>query len=145
MAYKNIILKPSNITSQSGVRYSQFYKGFSTVSQDTLSTKMFDRELIKQDLINTFQTRKGERVMNPEFGTIIWDLIFEPFTAGVKQALIDDVTRILNSDPRATPTEITIVETDTGMMIDATLYYVLTNQSEQMKFDFNKKTGVVSV
>lgn len=145
MAYKNTILTTNNVSSQNNVKYSQFYKGFSTAVEGTLSTKMFDYDLVKQDLINQFQTRKGERVMNPAFGTIIWDVIFDPFTSAVKQAIVEDVTRILNSDPRAIPTNITILETDTGMVIDVTLYYVLTNQSEQMKFDFNRKTGIASV
>lgn len=145
MAYKSIVLTPNNITSQAGVQSTQFYRGFSTADSTTLSSKMYDLNLIKQNIINHFQTRKGERVMNPEFGTIIWDVIFDPFTAAVKQAVSDDVTRILNYDRRAIPTEITIIEADSGMIIDATLYYSQINMSESMKLDFNKSTGLVTV
>ena len=31
-------------------------------------------------MINRLSVRKGERVENPEFGTIIYDAIFEPFS-----------------------------------------------------------------
>lgn len=145
MAYKNIILSPNNVTNQSSPQISQFYRGFSTMQADTLSNRLFDYAIVKQDIINMFQTRKGERVMNPEFGTIIWDVIFEPFTESVKQMIVEDVTRILNFDPRAVPTDITIIEAETGMIIDATLFYTQTNQSEQMKLDFNSTTGIVNL
>jgi phage baseplate assembly protein W len=145
MAYKSIVLTPNNITSQVGVQQTQFYRGFSTADSTTLSSKMYDLNLIKQNIINHFQTRRGERVMNPEFGTIIWDVIFDPFTASIKQAISDDVTRILNYDRRAIPTEITIIEAESGMIIDATLYYSQINMSEKMKLDFNKATGLVTV
>lgn len=144
MAYKSIVLTPNSVTSQVGVQKTQFYRGFSTADSTTLSSKIYDLNLIKQNIINHFQTRKGERVMNPEFGTIIWDVIFDPFTAAVKQAISDDVTRILNYDKRVIPTEITIVEADSGMIIDATLYYSQINMSERMKLDFNRSTGLVT-
>lgn len=145
MTYKSIVLTPSNVTSQAGVQKTQFYRGFSTADSTTLSSKVYDLNLIKQNIINHFQTRKGERVMNPEFGTIIWDVIFDPFTTAVKQAISDDVTRILNYDSRVIPTEITIVEADSGMIIDTTLYYSQINMSEKMRLDFNKTTGLVTV
>lgn len=145
MPYKNITLTPNNFYTQSAVQQSQFYKGFSSVYSDSYSNKVYDYDLIKQDLLNQLHTRLGERVMNPEYGTIVWDLIFDPFTDAVKQAIADDITRILNSDPRAVPTNILITEAETGMIIDATLLYIQTNQSEQMMIDFNKETGLVSM
>lgn len=145
MAYKNIVLTPNSITSQKGVQSSQFYRGFSTADTESLSTKIYDYSLIKQNIINMFQTRKGERVMNPEFGTIIWDVIFDPFTGSVKQLISDDVTRILNYDKRAIPTSITIVEADSGMIIDATLYYSRINLSEQLRLNFDRSLGTVTL
>lgn len=145
MPYKNLVLKPNNISSLPSVQQAQFYKGFSTVGTNSLSNKIFDYDLIKQDMLNMFQTRQGERVMNPKFGTVIWDLIFEPFTPSIKQQICDDVTRILNYDPRAVPTAITVVEAEQGLLIDATLYYVQANLSETMKINFNKNTGIVSL
>lgn len=145
MAYKNIILTPSNVSSQVAVQKSQFYKGFSTANTNALSNKIFDYDLIKQDMLNQFQTRKGERLMNPNFGTIIWDMIFEPFTDDVKQQISDDVTRILNYDPRVVPTAITIVEADSGLLIDATLYYVQINLTDQIKLSFNSEIGIAAL
>jgi len=144
MAYKNIILKPNNISSQVSVQSSQFYKGFSSADDTALTTKIFDFALVQQDILNMFQTRQGERVMNPTFGTIIWDMIYEPFTNDVKQKISDDVTRILNYDPRVTPTRINISEAEYGLLIDATLYFKRQNLSQSMSLAFNKEIGLVT-
>ena len=40
--------------------------------------------------MNHFGTRKGERVMVPEFGTIIYDMLMEPMDSKVKKLIIDD-------------------------------------------------------
>ena len=53
------------------------FKGFSSKA-DKNNFKLYDFALIKQDLINRLSVRKGERVENPEFGTIIYDVLFEP-------------------------------------------------------------------
>lgn len=144
MAYKNIVISPNNVSNQAAVQKSQFYKGFSTANDSSMTNKVYDFELIQQDIMNMFQTKKGERVMNPEFGTIIWSLIYEPFTADVKQLISEDVTRILNYDPRVTPTRIEVIEADYGMIIEATLFYKLEDVSRDMRLSFDKELGLVS-
>jgi hypothetical protein len=60
------------------------YRGFST----RLNAKKYsvtDFALAKQDMINHFEIRKGEKLMNPQFGSIIWDMLFEPLTEDTKQ------------------------------------------------------------
>jgi phage baseplate assembly protein W len=143
MPYKNIIISPNNLSNQASVQHSQFYRGFTTSNETSLSNKLFDFDLILQDIINNFQTRKGERVMNPEFGTIIWDMIYEPFTISAKQEISDDITRILNSDPRVIPTQIEINEAEYGLILFATLYSKTEDISREMKLGFNKDLGLM--
>ncbi len=50
--------------------------GFSTYGKRTPPYTEEGIELAKQDLLYAFQTRLGERVMRPNFGTIIFDLLF---------------------------------------------------------------------
>jgi phage baseplate assembly protein W len=144
MPYKNIVITPNNVSNQPSVQTSQFYKGFSTVNSSSMSNKLYDYDLILQDILNIFQTRKGERLMFPDFGTIIWSMIYEPFTEEVKQIISDDITKILNYDPRVIPTQINISDVEYGLLIDCTLYYKQLNLTQKMKFDFNKNTGIVS-
>lgn len=142
MAYKNIVITPPNIKNVSKTKTTQFYKGFSTVDESSTNVKLYDFDLIKQDLLNQFNTRKGERLMNPQFGSIIWDLLFEPLTVEIKQLIANDIDRILASDPRVTPTFVNIVEQDYGFLLELTLVYGGTDVSDSMILSFDKNAGL---
>lgn len=120
-----------------------FYRGYNTVDVTFGSTRLEDKELIKRDLLNHFHIRKGEKLMNPNFGTIIWDHLFSPLTEDVKQSIVDDVTEIVNSDPRTSVTNIVLNQYEHGIQIQVELFYREFNQSEQMLLLFNKDTRQV--
>ena len=142
MAYKNIVITPPNLKNVTTTKTSQFYKGFSTVDDTTNNVKLYDYELIKQDILNQFNIRKGERIMNPNFGSIIWDLIYEPLTPNVKQQISSDIDRILATDPRVIPTQVNIVEQDYGFLLEITLSYRGTDVSDSMILSFDKRVGL---
>lgn len=142
MAYKNIIITPPNLQNVTTKKTSQFYKGFSTVDENSKNVKLFDQEIIKQDILNQFNTRKGERVMNPNFGSVIWDLIYEPLTPAVKQQISSDIDRILASEPRVVPTLVNIVEQDYGFLLELTLTYKGLDVSDNMILQFDKSVGL---
>jgi len=75
--YDRITLRGS--IQQQVITGSKTYKGFSTVSTATESFALYDLFLIKQDIINHFHIRLGERLEQPTFGTIIWDVIYFPY------------------------------------------------------------------
>jgi phage baseplate assembly protein W len=119
------------------------YKGFSS-SEASKNFKLYDINLVKQDLINHFYIRKGEKLENPEFGTVIWDMLFEPFTPDVKEIIAKDVEAIINYDPRFAVTEINIDSTDQGMRIQADLVYIPFNITERMTLNFDKNNRVIN-
>ena len=115
------------------------FKGFSSRA-DKKNFKLYDFECAKQDLINRLSIRKGERVENPEFGTIIYDAIFEPFTDVLKDAIVEDITANLNADPRISTEEILVTEADKGIAIQATITYVPLNITEKLRFNFDENS-----
>tara|TARA_X000000950_G_scaffold13548_1_gene14677 strand:+ start:5155 stop:5565 length:411 start_codon:yes stop_codon:yes gene_type:complete len=115
------------------------FKGFSSRA-DKKNFKLYDFEVAKQDLINRLSVRKGERVENPEFGTIIYDAIFEPFTEQLKDAIVEDITANLNADPRISTQEILVSEADKGIAIQATITYVPLNITEKLRFNFDENS-----
>ena len=115
------------------------FKGFSSRA-DKKNFKLYDFEVAKQDLINRLSVRKGERVENPEFGTIIYDAIFEPFTEALKDAIVEDITANLNADPRIATEEILVSEADKGIAIQATITYVPLNITEKLRFNFDENS-----
>jgi phage baseplate assembly protein W len=118
------------------------YKGFN--SRDSANGfKSYDIDLVKQDIVNHFNIRKGEKLMNPEFGTIIWDILFEQFTPEVKKLVIQDVETIINYDPRISINAIAVDSTDQGIRIEADIAYRPFNVNEKMTFDFDKENGII--
>lgn len=113
------------------------YKGFSS-KETKKNFKLYDIDLVKQDLINHFYIRKGEKLENPDFGTVIWDLLFEPMTEEVKKLIAKDVEDIINYDPRISVESVSIDSTDQGIQVSANLIYLPFNVSERMTFDFDK-------
>ncbi len=119
------------------------YKGFSS-RETSKNYKLYDIDLVKQDLINHFYIRKGEKLENPEFGTVIWDILFEQFTEDVKTIIAKDVEDIINYDPRIAVNEIQIDSTDQGIRIQADVVYIPFNVNERMTFNFDKNNSVIN-
>ena len=115
------------------------FKGFSSRA-DKKNFKLYDFEVAKQGIINRLSVRKGERVENPEFGTIIYDALFEPFTEALKPAIVEDVTGNLNADPRIATEEILVTEADKGIAIQATIKYVPLDITEKLQFSFDENS-----
>jgi phage baseplate assembly protein W len=115
------------------------FKGFSSKA-DNQSFKVYDFECVKQDLINRLSVRKGERVENPEFGTIIYDCLFEPFTETLRDQILEDITANLNADPRIATEEILVTEEDHGIAIQATIKYIPLDITEKLQFKFDENS-----
>ncbi len=118
------------------------YKGFSTINNSN-NTQAYDINLVKQDLINHFYIRKGEKLENPAFGTVIWDMLFEPMTERTKQIITDDVQTIVNYDPRMQVNGVSVTATDLGIHIEVNLTYLPFNVSEQMTLNFDKTNAII--
>ena len=120
----------------------QMYRGFSTVNTTSQNFALYDFELIKQDLLNHFYVRQGERLMNPTFGTIIWDLIFEPMTEQIKDLILQNVNQIVNYDPRIQAQNVIVTSYDKGIQIECTLKYLPYNISQNLKLQFDQASGL---
>ena len=115
------------------------FKGFSSKAKNQ-NFKIYDFECAKQDLMNRLSIRKGERVENPEFGTIIYDVLFEPFTEVLKETILEDITANLNADPRLSTEDIRVSEADHGIAIQATIKYVPLDITEKLQFQFDENS-----
>jgi len=120
------------------------YKGFSTVDR-IKKFNLNDIEIVKRDLINHFTIRKGEKLMNPDFGTIIWSMLYEPMTEDVKSVIISDVKRIVNYDPRTKVLGVLIDEFEHGLQIQIDLNFLPGNFADKLVLDFNSNTEELTV
>lgn len=119
------------------------YKGFSTVGRNS-KFRLIDFDLVKQDLINHFNIRKGEKLMNPDFGTIIWNVIHEPLTEDLKSVIIQDIQTIVNYDPRIAVDNVVITEYLQGLQIELELRYIPNDLRTVMNLKFDNETRSAS-
>jgi phage baseplate assembly protein W len=119
---------------------TRLFVGYSSVDSNIKTTQYTDLELIKRDLINHFYTRVGERVMNPSFGCVIWDYLFEPMTVENVSTIVNNATSIVELDGRVSIQNINLVEFDHGLQLQIDLYYQPLNIVEAFRLDFDRRT-----
>ena len=117
------------------------FKGFSTVDKTWGNFTVYDVELAKRDLLNELYTRKGERLMSPNFGSVVWDLLFDPLTEDTVQLIRDDCLRIVTKDPRLELREFNVEEEEHTVKVIILLNYVPTATLTELVAVFNRDTA----
>jgi len=137
--YKRVSVTSNGINpSSQGIAY----RGFSTTDITRSGFNLYDLELIKQDVINHFHIRQGEKLSDPSFGTIIWDVLFEQLTPEIEEAIITNVTEIINYDPRVISKSISVVTYESGIQIEATIEYIAYGIQESLEFKFDQSANL---
>jgi phage baseplate assembly protein W len=114
------------------------YKGFTT---KVAGNKLYDIQIAKQDLLNHIMTKKGERVMAPEFGSIVWDYLFDPLTPAIEKIIKDDIESIIKEDVRFQPITISIIEQDNGFMLVCNVLYIPEDLTDQLIVEFDRQSS----
>ena len=120
------------------------YKGISTANPNNTSFTLHDIALIKQDIINHFHISQGEKLENPEFGTIIWDALHEPLTDDLKEAIGKNVTDIVNYDPRVQVNDVVVTAYESGLQVECDLTYLPYNITESLRMKFDEEAGLIN-
>lgn len=115
------------------------FKGFTTLDRVKAPFTITDQELIKRDLLNEFYTKKGERVMLPNFGTIIWDLLMEPSDDELVALVTEDIERIVKKDRRVELINTTIYVSEHSIAADVELKYLPFESVESLYLIFEKE------
>jgi|TARA_Y100001949_G_scaffold173693_1_gene179734 phage baseplate assembly protein W len=118
------------------------YVGFSTVNRDFDSNTLYDYELARTDLLNALYIKKGEKLELPDYGTIIYDLLFEPFTSEVSKAVEEDIIEIVDRDPRWVLEVLAVTQAEYGLNIALDLLYVPYQIKESLTLGFDQEQGL---
>lgn len=106
----NLFKKPTN--PNSAIKY--IYKDFNILSMETLYSNNIGAEKVKTDLnvsynvqavknsiINILSTKKGEKILSPEFGLRIEDYLFEPVSESIAAVISNEILQALTvTEPR---------------------------------------------
>ncbi len=139
----NRVIAKNRASVGDDVSQSFRYRGFSS-KEYKKNYKLYDFELVKQDIINHFYIRKGEKLENPNFGTIIWDVLFENFTPEIKEAIAKNVEEIINFDRRVKVNTVSVDTTEQGMRIEAELIYLPLNLVDVLRLEFDRANNIIN-
>ena len=115
------------------------FTGFSTKNKKAINHQLNDKDLVIEDLMNHIMTRKGERVMLPTYGSIIHDMIFEPLTDETTELIEEDLTDIINDDPRCNFVSIEITDSDHTINAMLRLEILPMNESVELSIDLDRE------
>lgn len=115
------------------------FKGFSSIDKTKPFTELTDKALIKRDILNHFNTRKGSRVMRPDYGSSLWDYLFEPLDEISRDAILDDVNTVIKSDPRVQILNTDIQEAEHGITISFQLRYTTFETIDEFTIGFDRR------
>lgn len=113
--------------------------GFSTDGKTKPPFNLVDLDLVKQDILNQLKTSKGERVMRPNYGSIIKESLMNPLDALTIQDIEDDCIRIVNNDPRVSLINLNVADLEHTLRVEMYLQYKadLTEDVLVAEFDVN--------
>ena len=81
--------------------------------------------------------------MNSEFGSIIWNVLFDPLTADVKALVVGDIQRIISYDPRIRVDNVLVDQLDMGLQVQVELTLLPDNYSDVINLQFNRDLNTV--
>jgi phage baseplate assembly protein W len=115
------------------------FTGFSTKNKKAINHRLTDKDLVVEDLMNHIMTRKGERVMLPNFGSIIHDMLFEPLTSETTGLIKDDLTDIINDDPRCNFVSCDVTDANHTISAKVRLEILPSRESVELSIDLERE------
>ena len=122
---------------------AQTFIGFNTQGQYKKFT-LVDTELIKRDLLNAFNIRQGQLPGRPEYGTSLWDNLFENITDELVNSINREVQRVAGGDPRLQVISSYVYAQDNGMLIELEIQYAPSSDAERLAIFFDQLTRSAS-
>lgn len=107
--------------------------------------RLTDEQLVIQDFINALNIRQGEKVGQPEYGTTLWDFVFEPNTADVQFQLEDEIRRVVSQDPRIVLNYVKAFPKENGILLEVQLAISPFNQEQLLSVFFSSATNSATV
>lgn len=106
------------------------------ITKDVLSVK--NEAAVTQSIKNLIQTKFGEKLMDPEVGSRIYEILFEPLDEFSAQQLVENIINtIRNFEPRVTVNDcvVSAMSTDSNeIMVELDYTIVGENLSIQSRF-----------
>ena len=115
--------------------------GYTTINSPYTSKVLTGLELAKQDLLNHFKIRKGEKWTDPTFGCDLPLYIFEPLDQYTIDSIEEEVYNVISYDPRFEVNEssITVKQDKHSVTVNVKLTYLPTTTATELQIKFDNE------
>jgi phage baseplate assembly protein W len=107
--------------------------------------RMVDVQLVIRDFINALNIPYGQKVGQPQYGTFLWDFVFEPNTTDTQVQLQNEIRRIASLDPRLSLGYVNVYPQLNGILVEVEIAVVPFNQPAVLNVFFNTQTGIAAI
>ena len=115
------------------------FVGYNSVDQFKKFT-LVDLDLIKRDLLNAFNIRQGQLVGRPQYGTSLWDFLFESQMTDTETAIKEEIQRVAGGDPRLYIESIELFPQQNGLLVQLQVTPVPGQTAELLSVFFDQQT-----
>lgn len=114
--------------------------GYTTTLNDFTSTTLTNLDLAKQDLINHFHIRKGEKWTNPDFGSDLPFYVFQPLDDSTIDLINTEVLSVVSNDPRfeLNSSRVNVQSDAYSVTVIVQLTYLPTTTATELQIKFDK-------
>jgi len=112
--------------------------GFNTQDQYKKFT-LLDADLVKRDLLNGLNIRQGQLPGRPQFGTTLWDNLFENQSPALVTAIETEIQRVAGYDPRIQVFDTQVFPQENGLLIQVQLAIVPSTTAQQLSIFFDQQ------
>lgn len=115
--------------------------GYTTINEPYTSKSMSGLELAKQDLLNHFKIRKGEKWTDPTFGCNLELYVFQPLDQSTQDSINEEVYNVISYDPRfeVSDSTINVVHDAHSVTVNVKLTYLPTTTATELQIKFDKE------
>ena len=115
--------------------------GYTTINEPYTSKSMSGLELAKQDLLNHFKIRKGEKWTDPTFGCDLELYVFQPLDQETQDSINEEVYNVISYDPRFEVSDsiINVVHDTHSVTVNVKLTYLPTTTATELQIKFDKE------
>lgn len=117
--------------------------GFNTQDQYKKFT-LLDADLVKRDLLNGLNIRQGQLPGRPQYGTTLWDNLFENQSQDLVVAIEREIQRVAGYDPRIQIMDTQVFPQENGILIQIQLAIVPSTDAQQLSIFFDQQQRTAS-
>ena len=136
--YKRVSVAPAKTEDLSKNKVA--YRGFSTTDITRDSYNLYNFEIVKQDIVNHFHIRKGEKWTNPDFGSDLPFYVFQPLDESTIDLINTEVLTIVSNDPRfeLNSSKVNVQSDAQAITIIVQLIYLPTTTATELQVKFDR-------